>query len=93
MYPHVVAGVCWGLSLGELMIPHLLNLFSSEALTWLGFAMLGATFLVQAGVFKGLTLTTQLPGWAAAGAANLSQMILTFLAMQLHVFRHRPENV
>ena len=93
MYPHVVAGVCWGLSLGELMIPHLLNLFrcqfqsltsnvpkkldrftskntvlvlicttaklfgivvivkvneidsSSEALTWLGFAMLGATFL------------------------------------------------
>jgi hypothetical protein len=45
MYPHVVAGVCWGLSLGELMIPNLLNLFNDQAMAWLGFCMLGTTLL------------------------------------------------
>jgi hypothetical protein len=45
MYPHVVAGVCWGLSLGELMIPNLLNLFNDQAMAWLGFCMLGMTLL------------------------------------------------
>jgi hypothetical protein len=41
----VVAGICWGLSLGELMIPNLLNFFDADAIDWLGFSMLGTTFL------------------------------------------------
>ena len=45
MNPQVVAGICWGLSLSELMIPNLLNLFNDQAMAWLGFTMLGTTFL------------------------------------------------
>ncbi|HEY5078587.1 MAG TPA: GtrA family protein [Opitutaceae bacterium] len=49
--------------------------------------MVAVTFAVQAAVFMGLTTTTSLPGWAAAGLSNLAQMFLTFLAMQFRVFR------
>jgi putative flippase GtrA len=52
--------------------------------------MVLVTFAVQAAVFKALTATTNLPGWAAAGCANAAQMILTFLAMQYRVFRKAP---
>jgi putative flippase GtrA len=45
------------------------------------------TFIIQAIVFKALTTTTSLPGWAAAGAANAAQMAITFFAMQFRVFR------
>jgi putative flippase GtrA len=48
--------------------------------------MVLVTFAVQAAVFKGLTATTNLPGWAAAGISNVAQMALTFLAMQFRVF-------
>jgi putative flippase GtrA len=52
--------------------------------------MVLVTFLVQAAVFKGLTATTTLPGWAAAGISNVAQMFLTFLAMQFRVFKKAP---
>jgi putative flippase GtrA len=48
--------------------------------------MVLVTFAIQAAVFKVLTATTNLPGWAAAGAANAAQMIITFLAMQYRIF-------
>jgi putative flippase GtrA len=48
------------------------------------------TFLIQAAVFKVLTATTSLPGWAAAGGANAAQMAITFFAMQFRIFRKVP---
>ena len=50
-------------------------------------AMVLVTFLIQAAVFALLTRLTTMPGWCAAGAANGSQMIITFLAMQYRIFR------
>ena len=50
-------------------------------------AMVLVTFAVQVAVFKGLTTATSLPGWAAAGISNAVQMFITFLAMQLRVFK------
>jgi putative flippase GtrA len=52
--------------------------------------MVGVTFLIQAAVFKVLTATTSLPGWAAAGGANAAQMAITFFAMQFRIFRKMP---
>jgi putative flippase GtrA len=52
--------------------------------------MVGVTFLIQAAVFKLLTTTTTLPGWAAAGGANAAQMAITFFAMQFGIFRKVP---
>ncbi len=49
--------------------------------------MVLVTFLVQAAVFAALTRLTALPGWCAAGLANASQMIITFLAMQHRIFK------
>lgn len=49
--------------------------------------MVGVTFVVQVAVFKGLTATTSLPGWIAAGASNVAQMSITFTAMQFRVFK------
>jgi putative flippase GtrA len=49
--------------------------------------MVAVTFLIQASVFKLLTMKTSLPGWAAAGAANGAQMVITFFAMQFGIFR------
>ncbi len=49
--------------------------------------MVGVTFVVQAIVFKVLTATTTMPGWAAAGAANAAQMVITYVAMQYRIFR------
>jgi putative flippase GtrA len=48
--------------------------------------MVLVTFAIQAAVFKVLTSTTSLPGWAAAGAANAAQMVITFFAMQYRIF-------
>jgi len=48
------------------------------------------TFLIQAAVFKVLTATTSLPGWAAALGANGAQMAITFFAMQFRIFRKVP---
>jgi hypothetical protein len=42
-------------------------------------------------VFKALTVFTDIPGWAAAAAANAAQMTITFLAMQFRIFRNAPE--
>jgi putative flippase GtrA len=53
--------------------------------------MVAVTFLIQAAVFKLLTTFTVMPGWAAAAAANAAQMAVTFLAMQLRIFRDAPE--
>lgn len=50
MSSQAVAIVCWGLALGELMVPHIMTLLTIEAQTWLGLAMLGATTLC-AGLF------------------------------------------
>ncbi len=55
--------------------------------------MVLVTFLIQAAVFKVLTSTTQLPGWAAAVAANAAQMTVTFFAMQFRIFRKIPDPV
>jgi putative flippase GtrA len=55
--------------------------------------MVGITFLIQAAVFKVLTATTQLPGWAAAVCANAAQMTVTFFAMQFRIFRKGPEPI
>jgi putative flippase GtrA len=52
--------------------------------------MVLVTFVVQAVVFKLLTAFTTLPGWAAAGAANAAQMIITFLVMQYRIFGRAP---
>jgi len=53
--------------------------------------MVLVTFLIQAAVFKLLTAFTALPGWAAAAAASAAQMAVTFLAMQLRIFKDAPE--
>jgi putative flippase GtrA len=53
--------------------------------------MVGVTFLIQWAVFKILTGLTAVPGWFAASAANAAQMIVTFLAMQLRIFKSDPE--
>ena len=45
MSSQVVSVVCAGMALGELAVPQLLARLTIEAQTWLGFAMLGATFL------------------------------------------------
>jgi putative flippase GtrA len=55
--------------------------------------MVLVTFLIQAAVFKLLTTETSLPGWIAAGAANAAQMVITFFAMQLRIFRKLPEPI
>lgn len=52
--------------------------------------MVLVTFLIQGAVFKVLTATTQLPGWAAAMGANAAQMVVTFFAMQFRIFRRDP---
>jgi putative flippase GtrA len=48
--------------------------------------MVVVTFAVQAAIFKVLTASTSLPGWAAAGAANAGQMVITFVVMQYRIF-------
>jgi putative flippase GtrA len=53
--------------------------------------MVAVTFLIQWAVFKILTSLTTVPGWFAALAANAAQMIVTFLAMQLRIFKSDPE--
>jgi putative flippase GtrA len=52
--------------------------------------MVLVTFAIQYSVFKALTAATSLPGWAAAGAANAAQMIVTFLVMQYRIFGRAP---
>jgi len=53
-------------------------------------AMVFVTFVIQAAVFKVLSSTTTLPGWAAAGAANAAQMAITFFVMQYRIFTGAP---
>ena len=48
--------------------------------------MVLVTFVIQAGIFKLLTTFSPLPSWIAAGAANLGQMVVSFLVMQRRVF-------
>jgi len=50
MSSHVVAIVCWGLALAELMVPYSMKLLSLDMQSWLGLAMVGATTL-SAGLF------------------------------------------
>ena len=45
MSSQVVAVVCWGLALAELMVPYSMKLLSIDTQTWLGLAMVGATTL------------------------------------------------
>ena len=52
--------------------------------------MVFVTFVVQAAVFKAITMLSSAPGWLAAGAANAAQMIITFVAMHLRIFRQVP---
>lgn len=55
--------------------------------------MVGVTFVIQWGVFTALRTWTTWPGWLAAGAANMAQMAMSFLMMQVRVFAagNRPE--
>ena len=53
--------------------------------------MVLVTFGVQALVFKVLMGLTGMPGWAAAGAANAVQTVITFFAMQYRIFGRRGE--
>jgi putative flippase GtrA len=55
--------------------------------------MVLVTFLIQAAVFKALSISTSLPGWVAAGVANAAQMTITFFAMQFRIFRRAPDAV
>lgn len=48
--------------------------------------MVAVTFMIQWGVFTGLTAWTTLAAWLAAGIANVVQMGITFVAMQRRVF-------
>jgi putative flippase GtrA len=48
--------------------------------------MVGVTFVIQWGVFTTLRTWTTWPGWLAAGAANVAQMAVSFLMMQVRVF-------
>ena len=48
--------------------------------------MVGVTFVIQWGVFTALRAWTTWPGWLAAGAANVAQMAVSFLMMQVRVF-------
>ena len=50
MSSHVVAIVCWGPALAELMVPYSMKLLSLDMQSWLGLAMVGATTL-SAGLF------------------------------------------
>jgi putative flippase GtrA len=54
--------------------------------------MVVVTFVIQWGVFTALRTLTTWPGWLAAGAANVAQMAVSFLMMQVRVFAaaHRP---
>ncbi len=52
-------------------------------------AMVLVTFAIQWSVFTGLRQWTTLPGWAAAGAANLVQMAASFGIMQVRIFSRR----
>eukprot|EP01034_Spumella_vulgaris_P011336 gene11336-14418_t len=54
--------------------------------------MVVVTFVIQWGVFTALRTWTIWPGWLAAGAANVAQMAVSFLMMQVRVFaaNHRP---
>ena len=45
MSSQVVAMVCWGLALAELMVPYSMKLLSIDTQTWLGLAMVGTTAL------------------------------------------------
>ena len=45
MSSHVVAVVCWGLALAELVIPYSMTLISVDTQAWLGLGMVGATTL------------------------------------------------
>ncbi len=49
-------------------------------------AMVAVTFVIQWGVFTALRTWTTWPGWLAAGAANVAQMAVSFLMMQVRVF-------
>jgi putative flippase GtrA len=53
--------------------------------------MVVVTFAVQAAVFEALTTSTSIRGWVASGISSAAQMLLTFLAMQLRVFRPQAE--
>jgi len=49
-------------------------------------AMVVVTFVIQWSVFTALRTWTTWPGWLAAGAANVAQMAVSFLMMQVRVF-------
>lgn len=48
--------------------------------------MVAVTFVIQWAIFTALGAWTPLPGWAAAAAANATQMVVTYLFMQHKVF-------
>jgi len=53
--------------------------------------MVAVTFLLQWAVFTALARWTQLPAWLEAGLANVAQMGVTFLFMQIRIFGARRE--
>jgi putative flippase GtrA len=52
-------------------------------------AMVAVTFVIQWSVFTALQYWTMLPGWIAAGVANLAQMAVSFGLMQVRIFAKR----
>lgn len=53
--------------------------------------MVAVTFLIQLGVFTALRRWTSLPGWLAAGVANVAQMAVSFGLMQVRIFSAKTE--
>lgn len=51
--------------------------------------MVAVTFVIQWSVFTALRHWTTLPGWIAAGVANLAQMAVSFGLMQVRIFAKR----
>jgi putative flippase GtrA len=55
-------------------------------------AMVAVTFLIQWTAFKALSRWTRLPGWLEAGLANVAQMAVSFLFMQVRIFGVRRKS-
>ena len=94
MSSHVVAIVCWGLALAELMVPYSMKLLSLDMQSWLGLAMVGATTL-SAGLFTCVFLLArrhgsrfsrpQASGYELACQDDLNQ-VWKKIVFKVHIF-------
>jgi putative flippase GtrA len=49
-------------------------------------AMVAITFVIQWSAFRALSEWTRLPGWLEAGLANVAQIAVSFIFMQVRIF-------